>query len=212
MKILRPDAGHMPEVIALLKKGGVIAHAADTCFGLAADLMNEEALKKIQKIKGRDAKKPMSIMLPAYMKPSLSDYALLDDFAEGVCDKLLPGPVTIVLPKGPKIPAYYFPETDSIGIRILYDMFTEDLLTCFHGPLITTSANRSGKPPCCKHEEVAQIFRDKKYQPDLLVEGKIKHDCKPSTVIEVKNGKIRILREGPLKKEELEAILGIHIG
>lgn len=211
MKTLKPDAGNLSEVIDLLKKGGVVAHAADTCFGLAADLTNEDALKKIQKIKGRDAKKPMSIMLPAYLKLKLSDYVVMDDFAKKVCEELLPGPVTIVLPKGPKIPKFYFPQTDLIGIRIPYDPFTEDLLTHFHGPLITTSANLSSQPPCRKHEEVLKIFKHKKHHPDLLIEGEIKNECKPSTVIGVKDGKIHILREGPLNREELEAILGVHI-
>jgi tRNA threonylcarbamoyl adenosine modification protein (Sua5/YciO/YrdC/YwlC family) len=211
MKIFRPDAGNISEVVAILRKGGVVAHPADTCFGLAADLMNEKALKKIQQIKGRDAKKPMSIMLPAYMKTELSKYVKLSDFAREVCDVLLPGPVTIVLPKGPNIPDYFFPEVDSIGIRIPYHLFTEDVLTQFHGPLITTSANLSNEPVCCDHDEFLTAFKGKKYQPDLLVEGKILNECMPSTVIKVEREKITILREGPLKKDQLEAILGIRI-
>ena len=211
MKIFKPTVGSLSEVIALLKEGGIIAHPADTCYGLACDMMNEKALKKLQKIKGRDATKPMSIMLPAYLKPDISKYARLSDFAAMVCDALLPGPVTIVLPKGPRIPDYYFPEVDTIGIRMPYHLFTEDMLTQFHGPLITTSANLSGEPICCSHQEVIEAFAKSKFKPDLLVAGEIQHDCMPSTVIKVEKKKVTILREGPLKKEELEAILGVGI-
>lgn len=211
MKTFNPDAGNMREVITLLKAGGIIAHPADTCFGLACDMMNEGALKKLQQLKGRDAHKPMSIMLPAYLKPELSKYAELSDFAEMVCDALLPGPVTIVLPKGPKIPKYYFPELDTVGIRVPYHLFTEDLLTQFHGPLITTSANLSSEPVCCNHQEVTEAFAKSELKPDFLIAGEIQHDCMPSTVIKVDKKRITILREGPLKKEELEAILGITI-
>ena len=59
----------LKQAIQILKDGGVIAHPADTCFGLAADLKNPDALKHLQEIKGRDMGKPMSIMLPAFMKP-----------------------------------------------------------------------------------------------------------------------------------------------
>lgn len=211
MKILSPDAGPMSEVISLLRKGGIIAHPADTCFGLAGDLMNEEALKKLQQIKGREASKPMSIMLPAYMKAELSRYVMLSDFAEMVCDALLPGPITIVLPKGPDVPQYYFPDSPTVGIRIPYDPFIEDLLTRFHGPLITTSANLSGQPVCHSSGEVIKAFHGQPYQPDLLIEGKIAHLSPPSTVISLQNDSVTILREGPLKKGELEALLGVSI-
>lgn len=211
MKTLRPIKGTMSKIVSLLKDGGVIAHPADTCFGLAADLMNENAVKKLQQIKGRDAGKPMSIMLPAYMKAEIGNYAKLNDFSKMVCDALLPGPVTIILPKGPKIPKYYFPEVDTVGIRIPYHLFTEDLLTQFRGPLVTTSANLSSEPVCCNQQEIREAFAKSKFKPDLLIEGDIQHDCMPSTVIKVERKEITILREGPLNKEELEAILGVTI-
>lgn len=200
-------SAYSKELIGLLKMGGIIAHPADTCFGLAGDLMNEKALQKLQVIKGREAQKPMSIMLPLTLKTELSDYVRLDDFSSMVCDRLLPGPVTIVLPKGPKIPSFFFPETDSIGIRIPDDLQTQEILKEFNGPLITTSANLSGQPPCSSDEEVRKMFEGEKAQPDLIIEGVIAHDCLPSTVIKVEDGKVTILREGPIKISVLEKIL-----
>ena len=211
MECIENNADNVKKAVQVLKKGDVIAHPADTCFGLAADLMNERALKKLQQIKGREAKKPMSIMLPDYLKPRLSDYDRLDDFAKMVCEEILPGPVTIVLPKGPKIPACFFPEMDSVGIRIPCDPLTEDLLTRFRGPLITTSANLSGKPVCCRCSEVISAFKSRKHKPDLLLKGEIRGACLPSTVISLENDKVCILRPVPVKKEELETILGIRI-
>lgn len=211
MKCIENNAESFQEAVKALKAGDIIAHPADTCFGLAADLMNQNALEKLQQIKGRDASKPMSIMLPAYMKSKLRDYAELNDFAETVCEKLFPGPVTIVLPKGPKIPDYYFPELSTVGVRIPYDSLTNDLLTKFHGPLITTSANLSDRPVCCRRQDVMIAFEEKKYQPDLILEGEIRGLCMPSTVISLKDNKVSILRQGPLEKEQLEAILGINI-
>lgn len=211
MKCIKNSGTNIQKAASVLAKGGVIAHPADTCYGLAGDLMNKGALEKLQSIKGRDSGKPMSIMLPAYMKPKLAEYAVLSEFAEIVCEKLFPGPVTIVLPKGPKIPDYFFPEMPTVGIRIPYDAKANDLLMKFRGPLITTSANLSDQPVCCNCRDVLAIFEGREQQPDLFLDGEIRGSCLPSTVISVNNKKVTILRKGPLEKEQLEAILGISI-
>jgi len=201
----------LKKAVTILKKGGIVAHPADTCYGLAGDLMNPDALKKIQEIKGRAENKPMSIMLPAFMKADVEKYAKLDDFSASVCERLLPGPVTIVLPKGPSVPAHFFPETSSIGIRIPYDIDTEDLLTAFGKPLMTTSANKSGASPCATYNECADMFKKSENKPDILFEGAIRNICMPSTVIKIENGKIKLLREGPMTKKQLEGILRMKI-
>ena len=210
MRCLANNVDNVGEAVRVLKEGGVIAHPADTCFGLAADLLNKKALEKLQRIKGRDAGKPMSIMLPPHLKPMLGQYAQLNEFAEMVCEELLPGPVTIILPKGPKIPDYFFPPVPTIGIRVPYDELTTDILMRFRGPLITTSANLSDQPVCCSCADVKKIFKGSKHQPDLLLEGNLQGLCLPSTVISLKNDKITILRKGPLGKEQIEAILSIE--
>ena len=201
----------LKQAIQILKQGGVIAHPADTCYGLAADLMNPTAFEKILKIKDRDKIKPMSIMIPAFMKPEIGRFAELDDFSESVCEKLVPGPVTILLFKGSEIPAYFFPESPYIGIRIPYHEITQDILTAFKNPLITTSANLTNEPACSSCREIKKIFENRKNKPDMLFEGTIRNKCLPSTVILVKDKKIKIVREGPMTKKELEGILGVKV-
>ena len=201
----------LKQAVDILKQGGVIAHPADTCYGLAADFTNEKAIKKIQDIKGRDNKKAMSIMFPAFMKQDICEYTELNDLSKMVCKELFPGPITIVLPKGKKIPDFFFPENKFIGIRIPYDMMTEDILTKFKRPLVTTSANASGYDPCATCKEVVDIFQNREFQPDLVFEGAIRNKCIPSTVILIKDGNIKILREGPMTKEQIEGILGVTI-
>lgn len=211
MKCLKNNAGNVGKAIEILKAGGVVAHPADTCYGLAGDLMNVEALNKLRQIKGREADKPMSIMLPVYLKPKLGDYGLLNEFAEMVCEKLLPGPVTIVLPKGPKIPDYFFTELPTIGIRIPYDAKTDELLTGFKGPIITTSANLAGQPVCASCEDLVSLFENRTPAPDLFLDGEINGAGLPSTVISLEDDQVTILRPGPMEKEQLEAILGVEI-
>lgn len=209
--MVSPNPQTILEAVKALKKGGVIAHPADTCFGLAVDMMNPEAVKRVQAIKGRDGKKPMSIMLPAMALLDLGDYAHLDGFTRDICNQLLPGPVTILLPKGPRIPSWYFPETDLIGIRVPYDPFTQDLLNAFKGPLVTTSANTSGCPICHTHQEIIECFKNQKEKPDLIFEGGVLTKSLASTVILPEKGKIRITRPGAMKSKEIEGILGIKV-
>lgn len=211
MKCVEFNKDGLEKSIKILKDGGIIAHPADTCYGLAGDFTNKRALEKIQAIKGRDGKKPMSIMFPVYMKPDIGEYAEMDDFAHFVCFELLPGPVTILLPKGKKIPDFYFPDSPYVGVRIPYDMGTEDILTKFRGPLITTSANVSSQPPCATCQEVCKIFDNHKNKPDLVFDGAIRNACLPSTVMLVENKKIKIIREGPMTKSQIEGVLGVKV-
>ncbi|MBU0578304.1 threonylcarbamoyl-AMP synthase [Patescibacteria group bacterium] len=201
----------LKEAVKILKEGGVIAHPADTCYGLAADLMNEKALKKIQQIKKRGKDKPTSMMLPVFMKPEIGDYAVLDEFSSMVCQELFPGPVTLLLPRGKKVPDYFFPKSPYIGLRIPYDMITQDLLSAFGGPLITTSANIADKSACCIGKDVEKIFENVKDKPDLIFKGAVRNVCMPSTVILVEKKKLIIKREGPMTKEQIEGILGVDV-
>ena len=210
MKILPITKEAIKEAVKILKNGGVIAHPADTCYGLAGDFMDDKILRRIQRIKGRDALKPMSIMFHVIQKESLEDYIKIDHFSQKIIDKLLPGPITLIMPKGPKIPKWYFPETNLIGIRIPYEDYTQDILMKFGGPLITTSANLSGEVICNDSECVIDQFAKNKEKPDLILEGAVKN-CLPSTVLVVQNKSVKILREGPMTKNQLEKILGINV-
>ncbi len=203
--------GVLQEVITILKEGGVVAHAADTCFGLLGDAMSPVALSTIQAIKGRDGQKPMSIMLPMTAMSELSSYAELSDFAKDVANKLLPGPVTLLLPKGPAIPQHYFPETNLIGIRVPEDEQTQIILRGFDGPLITTSANTSGQPICFDHEEVQRSFKNAAVKPDLLLEGTCNKHAEASTVLMVGEDHLKIVRPGPITKDYLENVFGLPV-
>ena len=111
MKIVPFNPDTLQEAVTILKNGGVIAHPTDTCYGLAADMMNPHAVKKVQAIKGRDFNKPMSIMLSVPEQLKIDKYVILDEFSKFVVYKLFPSAVTLLLPKGPAIPDFYFPDS-----------------------------------------------------------------------------------------------------
>ncbi len=195
------------EAIQVLKNENVIAHPADTCFGLAGLLESEMAMKKIQTIKGRDAKKPMSIMLPEAKLAYLEDYVILDEFSRKMCQKLLPGPVTLILKKGPKIPAHFFPETNYIGIRIPDDQQVLELLNELGEVIITTSANFSGEATCYDPQKVKDAFAGRKNKPNAILEGEITEKKLPSTVIKIEDQGWEVLREGPVSESEIKRLI-----
>ncbi len=211
MKTISFKLSTLELIINSLKKGKVIAHPADTCFGLTGDLLNKNVIQKIQDIKGRAKLKPMSLMLPLNQLDQIEKWAVMNKFSWKIAKKLLPGPVTLILPKGSKIPDWYFPETDLIGIRIPNHQSTQFILEAFKGPLITTSANLSGETICFKHQEVINTFKDNVCKPHLVVEGKLTTHNSASTVIKIEDDFVRILRKGPINKKDLEEILGVQV-
>lgn len=211
VRVLPFNSYTLKDAISVLKNGGVIAHPSDTCFGLAGDLMSQKAFEKIQAIKGRDGKKPMSVMISVALQLKMKRYVELNEFISFVTYHLLPGAVTLVLPKGPEIPAFYFPETDSIGLRVPMHNLTQDILTVFNSPLITTSANLSGKQLCFTHEEVLEGFKESPVQPDIVFEGNCNHFDQASTVLLVNHDHLKVIRQGPVTASQLESILGVPV-
>lgn len=211
MKVAPYNPDTLKEAVEVLRNGGVIAHPADTCFGLTADLMNPDAFKKIQEIKGRDSNKPMSIMISVPEQLHMEDYVVMDDFSKYVSYKLYPSPATILFPKGPKIPDYYFPDHKFIGLRVPMHDLTQDLLRAFGGALITTSANISGCKLNFNHEDTVKCFKRKQQKPDLVFEGHLTRHDKASTVIDVEDDQVTIFRKGPITASHLESILGVPV-
>lgn len=211
MQVLPFDKDTLAEAVKILKNGGVVAHPADTCYGLAADINNEQAFRKIQEIKGRDYKKPMSIMLSVTDQHKIENYAKLNDFSEMVAKKLFPSPVTLILPKGPAIPDFYFPENETIGIRVPMQDLTQDMLRAFGGPLITTSANPSGGDLNFNCSDTVKALQDQAVKPDLIFEGSLEKFQQASTVIQVEEDHVKILRPGPVTASYLESLLGVPV-
>lgn len=211
MKIVPFNLDTLQEAVAILKNGGVIAHPTDTCYGLAVDMMNPTAIKKVQAIKGRDYKKPMSIMISVPEQLKIEKYVTLNEFSKFVVHQLFPSAITLLLPKGPAIPDFYFPESPLIGLRVPMHDSTQDILRAFGGPLITTSANPSGDPLCFNCEEVVESFKGKSIQPDLIFKGETTRHNKASTVIQLEGDRIRVVRKGPITASQLESILGIEV-
>jgi L-threonylcarbamoyladenylate synthase len=185
-----PRDSQWKEIVSVMKKGGVVAHASDTCYGLTADAFKSAAVKKILKIKQSDEEKPMSIFVSEVSQ--IHEFAQVNSKAENFIMQNLPGPFTVILPKQHSFKYQKFNPT--IGIRIPDNTFMRRLVHLVHGPCVTTSANLSGNPPIYDGNLVLKEFTDQKHQPDLIVDfGKIPGN-KPSKIVSFTNGEMRWLR------------------
>ncbi|XP_055678199.1 threonylcarbamoyl-AMP synthase [Lutzomyia longipalpis] len=138
-----------PNAIALardlLAAGEVIALPTDTVYGLACDANNAQAIQKVYEIKGREERKPVAICVA-----EIDDFHLwgcADHLPREMLKELLPGAVTIVVDKSPRLSNPYLnPGIKRIGIRIPDASFIRDISRAFRMPIALTSANRSSEP------------------------------------------------------------------
>lgn len=195
------------EIIKLIRKGGVIICPTDTIYGLIADATSEIAVTKVLKVKKRKKQKPLPIFVKdVKIAKTLSQ---IDRKQQKFLAKIWPGEVTVVLKRREDcgLSKILFGKTKTIGLRIPKHKLVSILLEKINKPLVGTSANISGKPGSTEIKKVLAQFKDKKFQPDLIIDAGNLRLSKPSTVVDLTGSKPKILRTGKLSKEELLKIL-----
>ncbi len=181
----------------VLAHGGIILYPTETVYGLGCDPFSKEAVKKIQHIKQRPDSRALSIAVSSL--ECLDGLAKITPLANELSKQFLPGPLTLVLEKGPECPSTVAPPKTTVGIRVPDNAFTMALLESF-GPLVSTSANVHGSPPITgKGAETKPFGND----VDIYIWDQKITMGKPSTVVDATGEKCIILREGIIKKEEL---------
>ena len=139
-----PQLRHLERIAEILQRDGVIAYPTDTLFGLGCLASRKKAVDRILQIKGRDPKKPMSILC-ADMEMLCRYTRHLDTPTFRVLKQLLPGPYTVLLPASREVPRY-LQNKQVVGLRIPGHPFCLALTRLLGEPIITTSANLSGQP------------------------------------------------------------------
>lgn len=186
--------------ISALRNGGVVLHPTETCYGLTADVFSEQAVKKVYALKDMAESKPVSIMVS-----SLEEAVKYGNFSEKALElarEYWPGPLTIIVPRTELLPTYLNRGVSTVGVRCPDHEITQDLLREFGGPLITTSANRTGEPQAYDVETFL-IGRDADEEggngiPDAIIDMGHIPEIDPSTIVEVIGDEIKVLRNGPI--------------
>ena len=178
--------------LEVLQTGGVILYPTDTVWGLGCDAGNEEAVKRIYDIKKRIDSKTMLVLM--------ENAALLERYVSEVPEiaydliELTEKPLTIVYDGAKNLARNLVADDGSIGIRITTEVFTSDLIRRFKRPIVSTSANLSGKPsPACFDEIdkliIVAVDYVVKYRQDDT------HKATPSSIMKLgSGGEIKVIR------------------
>ncbi len=185
------------KTIEVLKNGGLVVFPSDTVYGLLVDAKNQKAVEKLIKFKNRPPGKPISVFVPNL--EMMEKYVSVDNRKKHLLKELIPGPFTVILESKHKVESLLESEKGTLGVRIPdYPLITK-LVGVFAAPVTATSANLSGRSPHYSVESlINELGKDKKEFIDLVIDaGKLPRN-KPSTIIDLTEPKVRILRKGEI--------------
>jgi L-threonylcarbamoyladenylate synthase len=202
--ILKDSQQARAQAAAIIARGGVIAFRTDTFYGLGADPFNRVAVSAINELKGREAAKPILLLIAdaSDVDRLIAERSALFD---QICERHWPGPLTLVGKAWPELPEDLTAGTGTIGIRLPDDADVRDLVRRCRGALTATSANLSGQPAARTAQEVESYFPQ---GIDLIVDGGEVTATRESTVLDLSGPQPYLIREGAIRLAELEESLG----
>jgi len=189
---------------AILRRGGLVAIPTETVYGLAADALDADAVAGIFRAKGRPASNPLIVHVSdAAMARSLA--ASWPAPAAAIAARLWPGPVTVVVPRGPRIPDIVTAGGDTVALRCPAHPLVRRLVAMLGRPLAAPSANRSLRlsPTTAGH-----VYESLGARVDLILDGGPCAAGIESTVVDCTGAEPVILRPGPVTADDLGRVLG----
>lgn len=194
------DPQAIPTAREILQRHGTVVFPTDTIYGVAADAFSPQGIQKIYEVKQRPEEKALPVLIGNLEQ--LADLLLYtSDTVRKIAAAFWPGPLTLILPKGPNIPPDLSPYP-TLGVRMPDLSFTLSLLRTV-GPLATTSANLSGGPNPMTAQDVIDQIGDR---VDLILDGGPTPGMTASTVVDVSGTEMIVLRQGPISLEDLQSL------
>lgn len=188
-----PNEREIDKVVKVLQKGGIIIYPTDTVYGLGCDITNTKAMERVAQLKGLKLDKA-NFSFICYDLSNLSDYVKqIDTPAYKILKKALPGPYTFVLPSSTNLPKA-FKNKKTVGIRIPDNNIIRELVKKLGNPIVSTSIyDEDDLLEYTTDPEL--IFEKWGNKVDIVIDGGYGSNI-PSTVVDLSEGEITILREG----------------
>ena len=196
----RYKENEIDELVRILKNDGVISVPTDTVYGVCACMNSEKAHDKLVIVKNRPKNKLFPIMCAD--EEQIKSIAIVDDRAEKIIKAFMPGPITLILKKNYNLPDYINNGNDTIAVRMATSRILEDLIRKVGSPLFMSSANQSGEKTCTSLDEIEKACP----LLDGMLEGSVTFG-KGSTILDCSSEDIKILRQGPILKEQIDKVL-----
>jgi L-threonylcarbamoyladenylate synthase len=190
----------LAEAARTVARGGLICYPTDTVYGLGCDPLNQSAVDRAIRAKGRrERAMPVLVKSTAVAK----HLASFSQTATRLAEKYWPGPLTLVLPAKDSVPPNLAPN-QTVGLRSPKHMICRQLLGLCSGRLVGTSANLTRSPPARSvHEIVAQL----EDRVDLILDGGKSTLGVASTVVDLTKSRLLVIREGPISGIEISRFL-----
>ena len=196
MKVDCNDEG-IRKSVEIIENGGVIIFPTDTVYGIGCNPYDANAVKKIYEIKSREKIKSLPVLASSIQ--IVKQISIIDEFTENIIKKYWPGPLTLILKLKDKNLKKSLNLEDKIAVRIPNSECTLKLLNKCN-LLVGTSANVSGDSSFTDPQECMKNVKNY----DVFVDGGTITSKGESTIIEIENEKIHVIREGALKKEDIK--------
>ena len=189
----------LKKAAALLNSGELVAIPTETVYGLGANAFDKNACLNIFKAKGRPGDNPLIVHIA---RPEDAEkIAYTNPLYYKLADKLMPGPLTIILPKKDVIPSEVTAGLDSVAIRCPVHPVASALIEMAGVPIAAPSANSSGKP---SPTTAGHVFDDMAGKIPLILDGGVCDVGVESTVIKITENEIILLRPGAVTLEMLK--------
>jgi L-threonylcarbamoyladenylate synthase len=200
-----PEPELISQVVASLHTGNVVALPTDTFYGLAVDPVNLHAVDRIYDIKTRARHKPLSLLINEVAQA----YELardIDTAFDRLAEKFWPGPLTIIVKAGSKLPLRVTANTGNVALRVPEAAIARAVVSRLGLPITATSANLRGYPECTYANCVREQLGD---QVPMIVDGGPTARSIATTIVDLSGGgnSWMILREGAIPTHEIALTL-----
>lgn len=187
------------EAVREIRQGRIVAFPTETFYGLGVTFSDKNALARLFELKGRTKDKPMPLII--------GDVSMLsvvasppEEIAIRIIERFWPGPLTILFAAKAGLPDLITGGTDRVALRVPGRSFALDLARAIGHPITATSANVSGMPPAHNSDEVIGYFG---HAAGVVVDGGCSPGKKPSTIIDISGGAVKLVREGVIAYEDV---------
>jgi L-threonylcarbamoyladenylate synthase len=179
-----------------LRNGEPIIYPTDTLYALGADIYNETAVRKVFDIKQRPYSVPLPVAVPSIQ--AIDTVAFMNETAQKLSEKFLPGDLTIILKKKLSVPDIVTSGFDTIAVRVPNHPIAVKLLTQY-GPLTVTSANLHQKKTQDNIKDILQQLQT----PITICLTDGRREGVPSTIVDLSTKEPRIVRKGSISEKRL---------
>jgi protein-tyrosine phosphatase len=202
--------------VQALAEGKLVVLPTETVYGLAASALNEAAVERLIRVKRREHDKPLTLVVKS-LDDALDYVPQMSSLGQRLARRCWPGPVTLVLPDDhpeglvrrlpPRVQQLVAPR-GAVGLRVPGHALILDIMRLLPGPLVLTSANRSGEPDVVNGKDVVGLLGD---EVDLVLDDGRSQFAQKSSVVQVGTDRFQVIRAGVVSADTLVRFAGMLI-